>query len=85
VVTHGWPPLPRGVFAFDVPDRESLKTVVLDTNVVAEALLPNQPERSPRITVFERFATSGTAVVFSGLLEIELWEALSTTTGIRKG
>lgn len=69
-------PRPRGVFAFDAPDWELPKAVVLDTNVVAEALLPNQPEHIACRTVLRRFATAGTAVVFNRLLEIELWEAV---------
>lgn len=69
-------PLPRGVFAFDAPEWEPPKTVVLDTNVVAEALLPNEPEHATCRAVLRRFATEGTAVVFNRLLEIELWEAV---------
>ncbi len=69
-------PLPRGVFAFDAPEWEPPKTVLLDTNVVAEALLPNEPEHTACRAVLRRFATEGTAVVFSRLLEIELWEAV---------
>jgi hypothetical protein len=42
----GRPPLPRGVFAFDEPDWKPPKAAVLDINVVAEALLPNQPEHA---------------------------------------
>ena len=41
---QGRPPLPRGVIAFDAPDWQPPKAVVLDTNVVAEALLPNEHE-----------------------------------------
>jgi len=49
---------------------------VLDTNVVAEALLANQPEHAACRTVLRRFAAEGTTVVFSRLLEIELWEVV---------
>ncbi len=69
-------PLPRGVFAFDAPEWEPPKTVVLDTNVVAEALLPNEPEHAACRAVLRRFATEGTTVLFNRLLEIELWEAV---------
>lgn len=76
MVARGRPPLPRGVLAFDAPEWEPPETVVLDTNVVAEALLPKEPEHFPCLAVLERLATSGTTVVFSGLLEIELWEVV---------
>ncbi|MGH2904133.1 MAG: type II toxin-antitoxin system VapC family toxin [Solirubrobacteraceae bacterium] len=69
-------PLPRGVFAFDAAGWEPPKGVVLDTNVVAEALLPNQPEHAVCRAVLRRLAAERTAVVFSRLLEIELWEAV---------
>ncbi len=69
-------PLPRGVFAFDAPEWEPPKTVALDTNVVAEALLPNEPEHTTCRAVLRRLATEGTTVVFNRLLEIELWEAV---------
>ncbi len=73
---RGRPPLPRGVLAFDAPDWEPPQAVVLDTNVVAEALLPNQPEHSACAAVLRRFATDGTSIMFNRLLEIELWEAV---------
>jgi predicted nucleic acid-binding protein len=76
VTAPGRRPLPRGVFAFDAPEWEPPKTVVLDTNVVAEALLPNEPEHAACRAVLRRFATEGTAVLFNRLLEIELWEAV---------
>lgn len=73
---RGRPPLPRGVLAFDAPDWRPPKAVVLDTNVVAEALLPNEPEHEPCVELLERLTNEGTAVVFSRLLEVELWEAV---------
>ncbi len=73
---RGRPPLPRGVFAFDAPEWEPPEAVVLDTNVVAEALLPKEPEHAPCLDVLELLANSGTTVVFSRLLEIELWEVI---------
>jgi predicted nucleic acid-binding protein len=73
---RGRPPLPRGVLAFDAPDWEPPKAVVLDTNVVAEALLPNQPEHAACRTLLRQFAEESTAVVFNRLLEIELWEVV---------
>jgi predicted nucleic acid-binding protein len=74
VVARGRPPLPRGVLAFDEPEWQPPKTVLLDTNVVAEALLANQPEHAACLTVLERLGAEGTTVIFSRLLEIELWE-----------
>jgi predicted nucleic acid-binding protein len=64
------------VIAFDAPDWQPPKAVVLDTNVVAEALLPNEHEHQPCLALLEHLADAGTAVVFSRLLEIELWEAV---------
>lgn len=49
---------------------------MLDTNVVAEALLPNQPEHLACAAVLQRLADEHTTVVFSRLLEVELWEAV---------
>lgn len=74
MAVRGRPPLPRGVLAFDAPEWQPPKTVLLDTNVVAEALLANQPEHDVCLAVLERLGTEGTTVMFSRLLEIELWE-----------
>jgi predicted nucleic acid-binding protein len=71
---RGRPPQPRGVLAFDAPGWKPPEAVVLDTNVVAEALLSNQPEHTACRAVLRRLAAEGTTVVFSRLLEIELWE-----------
>lgn len=76
MAVRGRPPLPRGVVAFDDPGWEPPEAVVLDTNVVADALLPKEPEHRPCLAVLERLADSGTTVVFSRLLEIELWEVV---------
>jgi hypothetical protein len=64
VTRRGRPPLPRGVVAFDAPDWQPPKAVVLDTNVVAEALLPNEQEHHPCLALLERLADRGTALVF---------------------
>jgi predicted nucleic acid-binding protein len=76
MAVRGRPPLPRGVLAFDDPEWEPPEAVVLDTNVVADALLPKEPEHPPCLALLERLADSGTTVVFSRLLEIELWEVV---------
>jgi predicted nucleic acid-binding protein len=72
----GRPPLPRGVFAFDAPGWEPPGAVVLDTNVVADALLPQQPEHLPCLAVMRKLVAAGTSVTFSRHLEIELWETI---------
>lgn len=74
--TRGRTPLARGVLAFDSPDWTPPAVVVLDTSVVAEALLPNEPEHAACRALFSTLRTHGTTVIFSGLLEIELWEVL---------
>jgi predicted nucleic acid-binding protein len=73
---RGRPPLPRGVLAFDAPAWKPPEAALLDTNVVAEALLPNQPEHAACAAVLRRLADEETTVVFSRLLEVELWEVV---------
>lgn len=48
--------------------------MLLDTSVVVEALLPSQPEHASCAAVMRRLADTRSRVVFSRLLEIELWE-----------
>lgn len=72
---RGRPPLPRGVVAFDASAWQPPQTVVLDTSVAVEALLPNQPEHAACLTALEQLAANGSTVLFNRLLEIELWEA----------
>ncbi|HTZ87572.1 MAG TPA: hypothetical protein VMB05_12965 [Solirubrobacteraceae bacterium] len=72
---RGRPVLPRGVHAFDAPTWQPPQTVVLDTSVVVEALLPNQPEHHACLGVLDQPAASHSAVLYNRLLEIELWEA----------
>jgi predicted nucleic acid-binding protein len=76
VAPRGRPPLPRGVFAFDAPDWEPPRAVVLDTSVVAHALLPKQPEHAACAAVMRALVAAGTSITFSRHLEIELWETL---------
>jgi predicted nucleic acid-binding protein len=76
VAARGRPPLPRGVLAFDGHDWQPPDAALLDTNVVAEALLPNEPEHAACAAVLHRLAEAGTTVVFSRLLEVELWEVV---------
>ena len=76
MATRGRPPAPRGVFAFDRDSWEPPEAVVLDTNVVADALLPNEPEHAVCLALMERLAVNETVVVFNRMLEIELGEVL---------
>jgi predicted nucleic acid-binding protein len=62
------------VVAFDGVGWEPPDAVVLDTNVIAEMLLPDEPEHLSCDAVMRRFAAEGTTVIFSGLLVLELWE-----------
>jgi predicted nucleic acid-binding protein len=64
------------VLAFDDPAWHPPKAVLLDTNVAVEALLPNQPEHASCATVMRRLAEAHTSVMFSRLLEVELWEVV---------
>ena len=57
----GRPPLPRGVFAFDEPGWVIPDTVLLDTSVAAEALLPNQPEHAACAELVRRLADTVSA------------------------
>lgn len=76
MAARGRPPLPRGVLAFDAAGWRPPSAALLDTNIVAEALLPNQPEHAACAAVLTGLAEAGTTVVFSRLLEVELWEVI---------
>ncbi|HEU4703650.1 MAG TPA: type II toxin-antitoxin system VapC family toxin [Conexibacter sp.] len=74
------------VVAFDAREWEPPGALVVDTNVVAEALLRREPEHDVFDALFRRLIQARTLVVFSRLLEAELWEvmfnhALRTHTG----
>jgi predicted nucleic acid-binding protein len=64
------------VLAFDAPGWEPPRAVLLDTNVVADALLVNQPEHAACAALMRALGTAGTSITFSRHLEIELWEVL---------
>jgi len=49
---------------------------VLDTNVVAEALLEREEEHVACDAVLRRLVEAETVVVFNRLLELELWEVI---------
>jgi predicted nucleic acid-binding protein len=64
------------IVAFDSLSWEPPAAVVLDTSVVAEALLFDEPEHAVCDILLKRLTDEGTMVVFNRLLEIELWEVL---------
>lgn len=64
------------VLAFDAPTWEPPDAIVVDTNVVAEALLRWEPEHDVCDALLERLIQVRTLVVFSRLLEAELWEVV---------
>ncbi len=64
------------VVAFDAPRWDPPTAVVIDTNVVAEAFLTDELEHRECDALFRRFADERTTVVFSRLLEMELWEVV---------
>lgn len=64
------------VVAFDDPRWEPPAAIVIDTNVVAEMLLPSEPEHAACNALLQRLGDAGTLVVFSRLLELELWEVV---------
>lgn len=72
----GRPPLPRGVHAFDEPGWTCPAAIVLDTNVVAEALLPSGPDHVACSALINTLKPSGAVVVFNELLELELSQVL---------
>lgn len=64
------------VVAFDDPRWEPPEAIVIDTNVVAEMMLPDEPEQAVCDAMLRRLADAGSMVVFSRLLEMELWEVV---------
>lgn len=64
------------VIAFDAPDWNPPEAVVIDTNVVAEMLLPAEPEHAACDMALRRLRAADTVVVFNRLLELELWEVI---------
>ena len=71
---RGRPPLPRGVWSIEDPSIAVPDEVLVDTSFVVEALIVSQPLHEPCLTFFLRLVEAETSVVFSGLLEIELYE-----------
>jgi len=64
------------VIAFDTAAWDPPEAVVLDTNVVAEALLRSETEHNACDELLRRLSHAGTHVVFNRLLEMELWEVV---------
>jgi hypothetical protein len=51
-------------------------SLLLDTMIVVEALLPSQPHHAACVALFERAGAGGSTLVFTRLLETELCEVL---------
>jgi predicted nucleic acid-binding protein len=64
------------VLAFDAPDWKPPEAAVIDTNVVAEMMLPDEAEHASCDAVLRRLVDAKTVVVFNRLLELELWEVV---------
>jgi predicted nucleic acid-binding protein len=71
---RGRPPLPR-VWSIDDRSIEVPREVVLDTSFVVEALIVSQPLHEPCLGYLLRLVEAETRIVFSHLLEMELYEA----------
>lgn len=68
--------MPRGVWSIEDPNIAVPGELVLDTSFVVEALLPAQPLHSLAEVYLERITVAGATIYFSGILEIELLEAV---------
>ncbi len=64
------------VVAFDDPRWEPPGAIVIDTNVVAETMLPDETEYASCDAALNRLIEAKTVVVFNRLLELELWEVV---------
>lgn len=64
------------VVAFDAPRWKPPEAAVIDTNVVAEMMLPDEPEQATCDAMLRQLADAKTVVVFNRLLELELWEVV---------
>jgi predicted nucleic acid-binding protein len=64
------------VVAFDAPGWNPPDAVVIDTNVVAEMMLPDEAEYASCDAMLRRLVEAETVVVFNRLLELELWEVV---------
>lgn len=73
---RGRPPLSRGILSFESEDWAPPSTLLLDTTIVVEALLPSQPNHAACVAFFDRIAGSETTLIFNRLLETELCEVL---------
>lgn len=73
---RGRPPLSRGILSFEAEDWAPPPTLLLDTTIVVEALLPSQPHHAACVAFFDRIAGSETTLIFNRLLETELCEVL---------
>ena len=72
---RGRPPLPRSVWSIEDLSAEVPRQIVLDTSFVVETLIVSQPLHEPCLAFLLRLVEADTGIVFSHLLEIELYEA----------
>jgi predicted nucleic acid-binding protein len=68
--------LSRSVVAFDAPGWLPPERAVIDTNVIAEAMVETEDEHVQCARLVDDLIEHRTTVVFSRLLEIELWESV---------
>jgi len=68
--------LNRSVVAFDAHDWTTPALAVVDTNVIVEALLEDEPEHFECARLVQRLDAERTTLVFSRMLEMELWETV---------
>ena len=64
------------VLAFDAADWEPPEALVIDTNVIAETMLPDEAEYASCKALLGRLVEAKTVVVFNRMLELELWEVV---------
>jgi predicted nucleic acid-binding protein len=64
------------VVAFDAPEWNPPEAVVIDTNVIAEMMLPDEAEHASCEMALRRLRAGETVVVFNRLLELERWEVV---------
>lgn len=72
---RGRPVATRGVFAIEDPALLLPERVALDTSLVVRALIETQPLHEACAAFLDRLVTSGSTLISSELVEIELAEA----------
>lgn len=87
---RGRPPSPRGVFSFESDTWHAPRSILVDTSVVVDALVPSAPSHPACAKLFEDLAAADATVVYNDLLKTELCEvlfrlALAERWGTRRG